>query len=359
MTPVGTPLVEAQALVKVYGGGGALRRRSPEVRAVDGVDLVVREGETLAVVGETGSGKSTLGHLIVGVERPTTGRVIIAGTNLSALHPEELRVMRKTMQLILQNPYSSLNPRMRVSAIISEPLRAHGLCEGPSEKTKRVDKLLHQVGLPGSFARRFPHELSGGQRQRVSIARALAVEPKLLVCDEPLASLDASVQAQILKLLSDLRTLYGMACIFISHDLASVRYIADRVAIMYAGKIVELGDGETVLHEPRHPYTRLLLASVPRLTPRSSDQPSARIIVANSQANRGTGCAFADRCPKAQDICRRCVPPLESNEEADHASACFFPETTSASDKGSGREKRSPGTAPETSAPVTGRSTGR
>ncbi|HVA86009.1 MAG TPA: ATP-binding cassette domain-containing protein, partial [Candidatus Saccharimonadales bacterium] len=257
------PLLEVRGL-KVWFPitGGVLRRRVGWVYAVDGVDLDIRRGETLGLVGESGSGKTTTGRAIVRINEPTAGSIHLNGTDLLALNGTELRRKRRTFQMVFQDPYSSLDPRQTVGSILAEPLSTHKLASGAARRA-RVEELLRLVGLDPAFVQRYPHEFSGGQRQRIGIARALAVEPDLIVCDEPISALDVSIQAQVINLLERLQGEFGLTYLFIAHDLAVVRHIADRVAVMYLGKIVELGTSEELYRRPLHPYTTALLSAVP------------------------------------------------------------------------------------------------
>ena len=263
-------------LVKHYPvSSGLLGRQVGLVRAVDGVSFTIRRGETLGLVGESGCGKTTTGRCILQLERPTSGSVRFEGQELTTLAPAALRSVRRRIQVIFQDPYSSLNPRMTVGQIVGEPLAVHGLVQEPAARAARVQELLRQVGLLPQHGRRYPHELSGGQRQRVGIARALSLEPALIICDEPVSALDVSIQAQIINLLEDLRRELGLTYLFIAHDLSVVRHISDRVAVMYLGRIVELADRQALYEGPRHPYTKALLSAVPIPDPVVEAQPGA------------------------------------------------------------------------------------
>ncbi len=283
------------------------------LRAVDGVDLTLREGETLSLVGESGCGKSTLARLLLRLERPTGGTVRYRGRDIWSMGRDEVRRFRREVQMVFQDPYASLNPRMRVEAIVGEGLAIHGLARG-RERRERVRQLLRDVGLPPEAASAYPHEFSGGQRQRIGIARALAVEPRVLVADEPVSALDVSVQAQILNLLQDLKEQRGLTYLFISHDLRVVEHISDRVAVMYLGRVVELGPAEAVFARPRHPYTRALLAAVPVPDPARRDGVRTLEGDVPNPIDPPGGCPFHPRCPERLDRCTREPPPAVEPE---------------------------------------------
>ncbi len=313
-------------LVKEFPAGstGAIFGRRLTLKAVAGVDLEIAPGETLGLVGESGSGKSTLGRLILKLLEPTAGRVIFAGRDLSALTRRELRGLRREMQIVFQDPYSSLNPRMRVRAIVGEGIEIHKLARG-KEKQARIVELLEMVGLGAEALDRYPHEFSGGQRQRIGIARALAVNPRFLVLDEPVSALDVSIQAQIINLLQDLQERLNLTYLFIAHDLRVVEHISRRVAIMYLGKIVELASRDEIYVHARHPYTRALLSAIPTIDAAGRPERIKLPGEVPSPLNPPSGCSFHPRCPYAKDVCRTVVPRLETGRGG-HAVACHvFP----------------------------------
>ena len=314
-------LLEIRNLKKYFPvGGGLFSRRKGEVRAVDGVDLAVEEGETLGLVGESGCGKSTLGRTILRLIEPTEGEVVFQGKNLLSLSPREMRDTRRQMQIIFQDPYASLNPRMRIGEIVGEGLEIHKLATG-RKKRDRVMELLNQVGLREEHYDRYPHEFSGGQRQRIGIARALAVNPKFIVADEPVSSLDVSIQAQIINLLQELQEKMHLTYFFISHDLRVVEHISHRVAIMYLGKIVEIAPSDKIYQEAKHPYTRALLSAVPMPDP---EHKKERIILQGdvpSPVNPPPGCSFHPRCLYREDVCDKVEPKLEFTAGR-HGAAC-------------------------------------
>ena len=294
------------------------------IKAVDDISLFVRQGETLGLVGESGCGKTTTGRCIIRLEQPTAGEIIFEGKDLSLMTDAEIRVMRRKIQVIFQDPYSSLNPRMTVGQIIKEPLRVHSIVNGKQERKERVAELLSVVGLSLSIAKRYPHELSGGQRQRVGIARALSMRPSFIVCDEPVSALDVSIQAQIINLLEDLQEQFGLTYLFIAHDLSVVRHISDRVAVMYLGKILEIADRQQLYDNPLHPYTKALLSAVPIPDP-IVEQERERIILkgeVHSPLNLPPGCVFHPRCPAGIRDCDKVIPELQE-VDSNHWVACI------------------------------------
>ena len=319
-------LLEVRDLVKHFSVGGGLFGGPPGlVRAVDGVSFTLRRGETLGLVGESGCGKTTTGRSILQLERPTSGQVIFEGRDLTTLDQSQLRAVRRRMQVIFQDPYSSLNPRMTVGEIIGEPLSVHGLVKSAGARRDRVRDLLRHVGLLPQHGGRYPHQMSGGQRQRVGIARALAMEPALIICDEPVSALDVSIQAQIINLLEDLQAEFGLTYLFIAHDLAVVRHISDRVAVMYLGKIVEMADRKTLYDDPLHPYTRALLSAVPIPDP-ELEARRERVVLGGevpSPLNPPAGCVFHPRCPIVVERCRHVVPELREVKPG-HWAACHL-----------------------------------
>jgi len=319
-------LLDVKNLVKHFDvGGGLFGGPRGIVRAVDGVSFTLRRGETLGLVGESGCGKTTTGRCILQLERPTSGQILFEGRELTTLDDTALRAVRRKIQVIFQDPYSSLNPRMTVGQIIAEPLGVHGIVPDRGRRAARVRELLSHVGLLPQHGHRYPHEMSGGQRQRVGIARALAMEPSLIVCDEPVSALDVSIQAQIINLLEDLQAEFGLTYLFIAHDLSVVRHISDRVAVMYLGRIVELADRKSLYDDPLHPYTRALLSAVPIPDPELEAQRE-RIVLRGevpSPLNPPSGCVFHPRCPIAIDRCPTVVPELREVKPG-HWAACIL-----------------------------------
>ena len=306
-------LVNVVDLVKHYSSGGFLSRARPPVRAVDGVSFAIAPGETLGLVGESGSGKSTIGRNVLRLEEPTSGKVEFEGTDLATVPPAALRSMRRRMQIIFQDPLASLNPRRTIGASVAEGLEIHRLVPR-SEIVGRVAELLQEVGLDPAYAARYPHEFSGGQRQRIGVARALALNPRLIVADEPVSALDVSIQAQVVNLLDDLQEELGLTYVFIAHDLGVVRHVSDRIAVMYLGVIVEQAPADILYERPIHPYTEALLSAIPLVdTDESAPPPRGRIVLEGevpSPIDPPTGCRFHPRCRYATDICRTERPPL-------------------------------------------------
>ena len=321
------PLLEVTDLVKHFPvkSGVLIDRQVGAVRAVDGVSLSLAPGETLGLVGESGCGKSTLARTILQLLEPTSGSVRFDGQEIAGMGRRELRPLRREMQMIFQDPYASLNPRKRVGQIVGSPLKLHGLSEG-KELRGQVEELLDRVGLAPEHYNRYPHEFSGGQRQRIGIARALALRPKLIIADEPVSALDVSIQAQIINLLEDLQDEFKLTYIFVAHDLGVVRHVADRVAVMYLGKIVELGPADEVYANPVHPYTEALLSAVPIPDPRTNAARTERVLEGDvpSPANPPEACRFHTRCPYATEICSEVEPALEEHRRRQWA-ACHHP----------------------------------
>jgi oligopeptide transport system ATP-binding protein len=317
-------------LVKYYPvtRGVVFRRTVGHVRAVDGVSFDLKAGETLGVVGESGCGKSTLARVLMNLEKPTSGSVSYRGEELSSLKGGALRRMRRQIQLVMQDPYTSLDPRMTVSDLIGEPFEIHPEVAPKGERRAKVQDLLEVVGLNPEHINRYPHQFSGGQRQRIGIARALALRPEIIVCDEPVSALDVSIQAQVMNLLDRLQEEFGLAYIFIAHDLSVVRHLSDRVAVMYLGKMVEIGSEDQIYERPTHPYTQALLSAVPVPDPtvRHTKQNIRLTGDVPSPVNPPSGCRFRTRCWKAQEICATEVPALIERPGTDHPSACHFAE---------------------------------
>lgn len=323
---------QPEVLVKIDGlkkhfpiHRGLLQRQVGAVKAVDGVSFDVLKGETLGLVGESGCGKSTTGRAILQLHAPTAGHVIFQGKDITQLKGETLRQMRAHMQMIFQDPYASLNPRMTVGEIVGEPLDVHGLVATRAEKQERVKRLLEIVGLNPYFANRFPHEFSGGQRQRIGVARALALNPSFIICDEPISALDVSIQAQVVNLLEDLQKEFGLTYLFIAHDLSMVRHISDRVCVMYLGKTMELASRNELYNSPLHPYTQALLSAVPVPDPLLEAKRQRTILVGDvpSPANPPKGCVFHTRCPIAKEECSARVPEWREARPG-HWVACHF-----------------------------------
>jgi len=324
------PILQVKDLVKHYAvtRGIVFRRTIGQVRAVDGVSLELKPGETLGVVGESGCGKSTLARVLMNLEKPTGGSVKYQGQEIFGLRGAELKEMRRQIQLVMQDPYTSLNPRMTVGDLIGEPFEIHPEVAPRRDRRRKVQDLLDVVGLNPEHINRYPHQFSGGQRQRIGIARALALRPKVIVCDEPVSALDVSIQAQVMNLLGQLQKEFGLSYIFIAHDLSVVRHLSDRVAVMYLGKIVETGTEDQIYERPTHPYTQALLSAVPVPDPMSRQTKQIIRLVGDvpSPVNPPSGCRFRTRCWKAQEICATKEPELIERAEDRHPSACHFAE---------------------------------
>ena len=331
MTNPSPPVLEVDGLVKHFPiHSGLFNRSRDKVRAVDGVSFSVAKGEVLGLVGESGSGKTTVGRTVLRLDTPTDGAIRFLGHDITRLSRGQLRPFRRQMQLVFQDPFSSLNPRMRVDRIVGAPLAIHEPGMAAAERASRVEDALAMVGLPRNSGERFPHEFSGGQRQRIGIARGIALNPKIIICDEPVSALDVSVQAQVVNLLEALQDELGLAYVFIAHDLSVVRHISDRVAVMYLGKIVEIGDEEQIYGHPTHPYTQALLSAVPVPDPTVRDRRTQIMLTGDvpSPANPPSGCRFHTRCWRAQELCRTTVPELIERPDGAgmHRSACHFAE---------------------------------
>lgn len=336
----GEPLVEVRNLVKHFPvtSGIIFQHQVGAVHAVDDISFDVIRGETLGIVGETGCGKSTTARLLNRLLDPTSGTISFEGRDIASIKGKDLKPLRREIQMIFQDPYSSLNPRKTVGAIISEPFKIHGLLKGEGELKRGVQDLMEQVGLNPEHFNRYPHEFSGGQRQRIGVARALALKPRMIVADEPVSALDVSIQAQILNLLRDLQREFDLTLVMISHDLSVVRHMCDRVAVMYLGKIVELADSDALYMHPSHPYTGALLSAVPVPDPEKAKRKKRTIPGGDvpSPTDPPKACRFHTRCPKAQEICSQDEPPLERKREGSIA-ACHFPLTEEEAAERTGR----------------------
>ena len=317
------PFIQIKDLTKNFPiKGGLFSREVASVKAVQGVSLDIKKGETLGLVGESVCGKSTLGRCIIRLIEPSSGQIFMDGKDVTNIEGEELRALRRKMQIIFQDPYASLNPRMTVGSIISEPLEIHNLFDSKKDRLDRVKQLIELVGLRPEHINRYPHEFSGGQRQRIGIARALAVDPSFIVCDEPVSALDVSIQAQVINLLMDLQQRLGLTYLFIAHDLKVVEHISNRVAVMYLGKVVELAEADELYKVPTHPYTRALLSAIPVPDPRGKDK---RIILTGdvpSPINPPSGCHFHPRCPDMIEECKQTCPSLRATRP-EHVAACI------------------------------------
>ncbi|MGG3467526.1 dipeptide ABC transporter ATP-binding protein [Neobacillus pocheonensis] len=321
------PILEIKGLKKHFPiKTGFFNKVTGHVRAVDGVDFQVMPGETLGIVGESGCGKSTTGRTILRLLDPSAGEVLFNGKDLAKLSKEEMRQMRKDIQMVFQDPYASLNPRKTIRQILLEPLAVHGIGSSRAERMKRVEEIIEVVGLRKEHLDRHPHDFSGGQRQRIGIARALILKPKVIIADEPVSALDVSIQSQVLNLLKDLKKEFNLTLIFISHDLSVVRHLCDRIAVMYLGRVVEIADKKQLFTNPSHPYTRALLSAVPIANPKAKRE---RVILKGdlpSPANPPSGCTFHPRCPVAQESCKTNIPILQGIDSGHQVSCHLFTE---------------------------------
>jgi oligopeptide transport system ATP-binding protein len=329
-SPTREPVLEVRDLVRHFPltRGILFKKQIGAVKAVDGVSFDLASGETLGVVGESGCGKSTLGRLLLALDRPTSGEVLFKGEDIFRLKGRALREMRRNIQIVLQDPYTSLNPRMTVGDIVGEPFDIHPEVAPRGDRRRRVQELLDVVGLNPEHINRYPHQFSGGQRQRIGIARGIALNPEVIICDEPVSALDVSIQAQVINLLEQLQQDLGMSYVFIAHDLSVVRHISDRVAVMYLGRLVEIGDEDQIYGSPSMPYTQALLSAVPVPDPSLRGQGRQIVLTGDvpSPADPPSGCKFRTRCWKAQDICAEVEPELVVREGTDHPSRCHFAE---------------------------------
>jgi oligopeptide transport system ATP-binding protein len=323
------PILQVRNLKKYFPikKGAIFSKQVGAVKAVDDVSFDLWPGETLGMVGESGCGKSTTGRAILQLHKPTAGSVVFEGQELTTLNNQQMRQVRRDLQIVFQDPYASLNPRMTVGNIIAEPLIIHQI-GSKEQRRQRVRELLDIVGLNPAFTNRYPHEFSGGQRQRIGIARALALQPKLIICDEPVSALDVSIQAQVMNLLEDLQKEFNLTYLFIAHDLAVVKHVSSRVAVMYLGKIVELAEADKLYEDPQHPYTQALLSSIPVADPEVARRKDRIVLTGDvpSPANPPSGCPFHERCWKMQSVCKQQMPPLELKDgDPGHQVACWFP----------------------------------
>ncbi|MFM1651552.1 ABC transporter ATP-binding protein [Brevibacillus sp. B_LB10_24] len=322
--PVAAELLSVQQLKKYYPiTGGVFGRQVGQIKAVDGVTFAVNQGETLGLVGESGCGKSTIGRTILRLIEPTEGDILFEGRSITKLGKADMRLIRRNMQIVFQDPFASLNPRKNVEKILEEPLIVHGIGSA-KERKKRIEEMLEVVGMSSYHASRYPHQFSGGQRQRIGIARALMLHPKLIIADEPVSALDVSIQSQVLNLMQDLQRDFGLTYIFIAHDLSVVRHVSDRVGVMYLGRLVELTDKDRLYEKPLHPYTQALLSAVPNADP---DLKRERIILQGDVPNPAdppTGCTFHTRCPQAKEVCRRVPPEFRDTGEGHHVACHLY-----------------------------------